>query len=255
MSSMVLGTQWWAKIKLNCIFGWLVIVKYARPVSWLPTEGICYVVLWICSTTTQMSRRWRGLLGKRKCTWTKVQGTKCRQESEGACYSSIWDRKRICSWGLTTGQTMLSESKLGPLISFSWPLLKLKPQIFPGCYGLHGPLITVVRASLWREGKGWGFGSGGQLKQRWLPAANCSDAKENRQGCCKSWCVTVTGSINPVDLSLAGCVCSSLTEVLMGHCAVPGGTKLYSSVGGQSLKKNSLNMGFTVKYVAWNMNP
>lgn len=49
---------------------------------------------------------------------------------------------------------------------------------------------------------------------------------------------------------LAGRVCSPLTELLMGHCAVPGGTKLDSSVGGQSPKKNSLNVGFTVKYVA-----
>lgn len=141
---------------------------------------------------------------------------------------SIWDRKRICSWGLTTGQTMLSESKLGPLISFSWPLLKLKPQIFPGCHGLHGPLITVVRASLWREGKGWGFGSGGTSQAEMTPSCQLFRCEAKQTGvlysCRKFWCVTVTGSINPVDLSLAGCVCSSLTEVLVGHRAVPGGT-------------------------------
>lgn len=152
--------------------------------------------------------------------------------------------------GLSTGWKMFSESKLGPLISFSWPLLKLKPQISPGCYGLHGLLITLVRASLWREGKGWG------LREVWGTTQAETSPSCQLLGCKGK--PAESPDVLPlltVDLSLAGGVCSSLPELLMGHGAVPGGTKLNSSVGGHSPKKNSLNVGFTVKYVAWKMNP
>lgn len=63
-----------------------------------------------------------------------------------------------------------------PLISSSWPLLKLEPQI-----GLHGPLITVFRTQGGQEGAGF-RGSWGHTEQRWLPAAGSSDAKKNRLG-------------------------------------------------------------------------
>lgn len=156
---------------------------------------------------------------------------------------------------------MFSESKCGPLISFSWPLLKLNPEISPGCYGLRSPLITVVMSSLWREGKGWGLGDGwGTTQAEMTPSCQLLRCKEKQAEALyfhrKSCHVTITSFINPkVDLSLAVRVCSSLIKVLMGHRAIPGGAKLYSSVGGQSPKKNSLNVGFTLKYVAWNTNP
>lgn len=97
--------------------------------------------------------------------------------------------------------------------------------------------------------------AGGTTQAEMTPSCQLLRCKEKQAEALyfhrKSWRVTVTSFINPkVDLSLAVRVCSSLTEVLMGHRAVPGGAKLYSSKGGQSPKKNSLNVGFTVKYVA-----
>lgn len=129
-------------------------------------------------------------------TWTKVQNTKHRQYS---CCSSIRERERICFWGLSTGRKMFSESKLGPLLSFSWPLLKLKPQISPGCYGLHGLLITLVGASLWREGKGWGLREvWGTTQAEMSPSCQLFGCKGKQAGALysrrKSWCVTITDS-------------------------------------------------------------
>lgn len=56
--------------------------------------------------------------------------------------------------GLSTGWKMFSESKLGPLISFSWPLLKLKPQISPGCYGASWSAYYPRQGFFMEGGKG-----------------------------------------------------------------------------------------------------
>lgn len=61
-----------------------------------------------------------------------------------------------------------------PLISCSWALLKLEPQI-----GLHGPLIAAFRTQGGQEGAGF-RGSWGHTEQRWLPAAGSSDAKKKQ---------------------------------------------------------------------------
>lgn len=147
MSSIVLGPQWWAKIEPNCIFGWTVPVKSNM---WDLYVFLLKGMFGQCLANMPLSRWWTGLLEK-IYTWTKVLKTKQRQYSEASRCSSIRERERICFWGQSTGRKMYSESKLGPLISLSWPLLKLKPQISLGCYGLHGPLITLVGASGGRE--------------------------------------------------------------------------------------------------------
>lgn len=104
------------------------------------------------------------------------------------------------------------------------------------------------------RGEGWGR-SGGQLKQRCLPAANSSDAKENRQGRCTRAESPDVLPLPTVDLSLAGRAWSSLPELLMGHCAVPGGTKLDSSVGGQSPKKKLTKCGIYSKVCGLKVEP
>lgn len=151
-----------------------------------------------CSAHMPLSRWWTGLL-KKYIREQKFKKTKHRQHSEASRCSSIWERERIHFWGLSTGRKMFSESKLGPLISFSWPLLKLKPQISPGCYGLRGPLITLVRASLWREGKGWGLREvWGTTQAEMSPGCQLFWCKGKQAGVLcsrrKSWCVTITDS-------------------------------------------------------------
>lgn len=55
---------------------------------------------------------------------------------------------------------------------------------------------------------------------------------------------TGRGAVLPQKVLMCyGRVCSSLTELLMGHCAVPGGAKLDSSVGGQSPKNKLTKCG------------
>lgn len=121
---------------------------------------------------------------------------------------------------------MFSESKLGPLISFSWPLLKLKPQISPGCYGLHGPLITLDRAFLWREGKGWGLREvWGTTQAEQSPCCQLFWCTGKQAGalysCRKSWCLTITDSRFVISWT-----CLSLTyRVAHGSLCCPGRNK------------------------------
>lgn len=145
--------------------------------------------------------------------------TKCAGKSQTVLTVPPHEWGRDCIYDNETldKHGMFSESKWTLLISFSWPLLKLEPQIHAGCLGFTVHLLLY-----------WGLtqgerGSGGHTERRWLPAAGYSDAKKNQKllqngeyalaHCiAESWCVNITGSINlAVHLSLNRCVYVSLT--------------------------------------------
>lgn len=128
---------------------------------------------------------------------------------------------------------MFLESKWRQLISFSWPLLKLEPQIYAGCLGFT---VCLLQYSGLTQGEiGGERGSGGHIEKRWLPAAGSSGVKQNSQAnehelthcsvilsVARPWCVNITGSINlTADLSLVRYVCVSLIEVDKGQFTIP----------------------------------
>lgn len=72
-----------------------------------------------------------------------------RRESEG----SHWGRESIYDNESLDKHTMFLESKWTRLISFSWPLLKLEPQIYAGCLGFMA-LCYYCTLGLHREREG-----------------------------------------------------------------------------------------------------
>lgn len=157
--------------------------------------------------------------------------TKCVGESQRVLAVPSYDWGRDCIYDNETldKHAMFLESKWTLLISFSWPLLKLEPQIHAGCLGFTDHLLLYSGLTQGERGfRGDTLrGDDSQLPALQMQRKTVSSVTQSIAG---SWCVNITGSINlTVDLSLARYVCVSLIGVDKGHFADPRGIKCWKS--------------------------